>query len=138
MKICITSQGETPGSEIDPRFGRCQYLIIVETETDNFEIIKNPSVDATGGAGIQTAQIVAEKNIEAVLTGNIGPNAFQVLQAANIKIYTGITGRVRDAIEKFKTGSLFQTERPTVKGKSASKIKESDRYARKKWSWTRR
>lgn len=118
MKICISSQGKTLDSEIDPRFGRSQYLVIVDTETNEFVAIKNPASDATGGAGIQTAQIVSEKGVEAVLTGNIGPNAFQTLEAAGIKVFTGFSGKLIDAIEKYKKGNLQETKSPTAKHKS--------------------
>ena len=80
MKICITSEGNTLGSKVDCRFGRCQYFIIVDTETFEFEVIKNPNLESMGGAGIQSAQLVASKRVKAVLTGNVGPNAFQTLQ----------------------------------------------------------
>lgn len=102
MKICITSEGDNLDSQIDPRFGRCKYFVIIDLETMEYEIIKNPNMDATGGAGTQSAQLIASKGAEVVLTGDVGPNASQALQSAGIKIVTGITGLVKDAIEKYK------------------------------------
>ena len=102
MKICITSQGDNLDSQIDPRFGRCQYFIFADTETFEFEAIKNPNIDAMGGAGIQSGQIVIEKQAKAVLTGNVGPNAFKTLQAADIDIITNVTGSIKEAIEEYK------------------------------------
>ena len=90
MKIIITSQGKDLNSEVDPRFGRCQFFIILDTETNDFEVIENPNIHAGGGAGTQAAQTVAEKGAEAVLTGNVGPNAFMTLTAAGIIVYTGV------------------------------------------------
>ena len=77
MNIAITSTGETLESTSDPRFGRAQYFIIVDTETGDFRAIRNPNIDAMGGAGIQSAQLVAKEGIEAVVTGSCGPNAFE-------------------------------------------------------------
>ena len=88
MKVGITSNGENLDSDIDQRFGRCKYFIIVDTETMDFEALSNENMMASGGAGIQAAQTIANKGVEAVITGNIGPNAFQTLAAAGIKIYT--------------------------------------------------
>jgi len=114
MKIAITSTGKELDSSIDPRFGRCRYLIIVEPESMQFEVIENPNIGAAGGAGIATAQMIAQKKVDAVITGNVGPNAFQTLSAAGIKIITGASGTVRSAIEKYKKGEFFPTSGPTV------------------------
>jgi len=117
MKICITSEGKTLDSKVDPRFGRCQYFIIVETDTLEFEAIQNPNIEAMGGAGIQSAQLVASKKVKAVLTGNVGPNAFQTLSTAGIDIYTGVSGSIKEVIEAYKSGKLKKTESPNVGSK---------------------
>lgn len=117
MKICITSEGKTLDSQVDPRFGRCQYFIIVDTDTLEFEAIENPNIEAMGGAGIQSAQLVASKQVKAVLTGNVGPNAFQTLNAAGIDIYTGFSGSIKEAIEAYKSGRLKKIESPSVGSK---------------------
>ena len=96
MKICVTSEGNNLDSKIDARFGRCQYFTIVDTDTLSFEAIQNPYIESTGGAGIQSGQLVAEQKVKAVLTGNVGPNAFQTLQSAGIDVVTGISGTVKD------------------------------------------
>ncbi len=118
MKICITSQLDNLDSQTDPRFGRCQFFIIVDTDTLDFEAIKNPNVEAMGGAGIQSGQLIASKKVEAVLTGNVGPNAFQTLQTAGIKVITGVSGTVKEVIEKFKKGELKIAQAPTTEEKS--------------------
>jgi predicted Fe-Mo cluster-binding NifX family protein len=113
MNICVTSQGDNLDASVDPRFGRCQYFIVVDTETLQYEAINNPNIDARGGAGIQSGQIMAEKQVKAVVTGNVGPNAFQTLNAAGIPVITGASGSVRQAIEKYKKGELKPTQGPT-------------------------
>lgn len=117
MKICVTSQGSTLGSNVDPRFGRCQYFIIVDTDNLEFEAIENPNIAGAGGAGIQSGQLVSSKGVKAVLTGNVGPNAFQTLQAAKIDVITGVSGSVKEAIEKYKKGGLKPTQGPSVNSK---------------------
>lgn len=114
MKVAVTSTGKNLESQLDPRFGRCQYFVLVDSESMEFEVIPNESMDAMGGAGIQAAQNVANMNAEVVLTGNMGPNAFQTLSAAGIKIITGVDGTIKDAVEKFKSGDLKETESPNV------------------------
>jgi len=106
MKICVTSQGNSLDSPVDPRFCRCQYFIFVDTDTLEFEAIKNPNIEAMGGAGVQSGQLMAGKQVKAVITGNIGPNAFQTLQAAGIEIFTDESGSVKEVIEKYKKGEL--------------------------------
>jgi len=114
MKICITSQGNTLESQVDPRFGRCAYFIIVDPDTIDFEAIDNVSAGSAGGAGIQSGQLISEKDVKVVLTGNVGPNAFQTLNAAKIEIITGVNGTIKDVITKYKNGELKSISEPTV------------------------
>jgi predicted Fe-Mo cluster-binding NifX family protein len=117
MKIGITAKGDNLDSEVDPRFGRCKYFIIVDPDTLEFEAIENFSIEASGGAGVQSGQLVATKEVEVILTGNIGPNAFQILQSAGIKTITGASGKVREAIEKYKKGGFKPVEGSNVNSK---------------------
>ena len=114
MKVAVSSSGTSLDSNVDPRFGRCPYYIFYDTNTDSFEHVDNEGRQAMGGAGIQAAQFLANKKIEAVISGNIGPNAYRVLSAASIKIYSGVTGKVKDAVEKFKKDELKETIAPDV------------------------
>ena len=114
MKICITAQGSDPASDIDPRFGRCQYFIFIDPATLEFEAVENPGVNAMGGAGVQSAQLVAGKEAKAVFTGNVGPNAFRTLQAAVIDVFVGVSGTVKEALEKYNEGGLKPAEGPSV------------------------
>jgi len=85
---------------LTPRFGRCQYFIIVDADALEFEAVENPSISAMGGAGIVSGQLIANKGVKAVLTGNVGPNAFQTLQAAEVEIMIGVSGLIKDVIVK--------------------------------------
>ena len=111
-KICVTSSGPTLESSVDPRFGRCSYFIIADPETLDFEAISNDAAMASGGAGVRAAQTVAAQNVEAVLTGSVGPNAFPALQNSEIKILVGISGTVKNAIEGYRIGSLTELSTP--------------------------
>ena len=117
MKICVTSQGDNLDAQVDPRFGRCPYFIIVDTDTSEFEAIQNPNVTGMGGVGVQSGQFMSEKQVKAVLTGNVGPNAFRTLQAAEIDVITGISGSVKEAVEKYKSGKLKPANDSSVESK---------------------
>jgi len=114
MKICLTSQGNDLDSEVDARFGRCRYFIIIDPGSNEFEAIENPNIDSRGGAGIQSGQLVADKGVKTLLTGNVGPNAFQTLQAAGIDVITGISGKVKEVIVKYNNGELKPGQGPNV------------------------
>jgi len=117
MKVCITSQSNSLDSDVDPRFGRCQYFIFIDTKTLEFEAVQNPNIDAMGGAGIQSAQLVAGKQVKSILTGNVGPNAFQTLEAAGIDIVVGVSGSIKDAVGKYNKAELKPTQGPSVNSK---------------------
>jgi predicted Fe-Mo cluster-binding NifX family protein len=114
MRIAISANGPTLDAEVDPRFGRCPYFIIADPETMEFEAIDNASAMAAGGAGISAAQMVAGKGVAAIITGNCGPNAHQVLSAAGIEMITGASGKVKDVLESYHTGKLKASSQPNV------------------------
>jgi predicted Fe-Mo cluster-binding NifX family protein len=116
MKICVSASSGNLDANVDSRFGRCPYFVIVDSETMEFNAIPNDSTNAAHGAGIQAAQTVANMGIKVVITGNVGPNAFNVLSATGIKIVTGASGSVREAVEKYKNGQLKEIDNPTVGG----------------------
>ena len=116
MKIAISATGPDLDAEVDPRFGRCQYFVIVDPDTMQFGSVENSSAMASGGAGISAAQMIASKGVEAILTGNCGPNAYQVLSPAGIKVITGVSGKVRDAVQNYKSGNLEGSTQPNVPG----------------------
>jgi predicted Fe-Mo cluster-binding NifX family protein len=109
VKIIITSNGRDLDAAASPVFGRAPIYIFLDTETMDFEATDNPAVGAAGGAGIQAAQFVVARGIDAIITGNVGPNAFDVLRAAGIPIYLFQGGTVRQAAESFREGKLGTT-----------------------------
>ena len=114
MNIIITATGQTLESEIDPRFGRCKYFILINPETMKYTAIPNESTMASGGAGIQAAQQVVNTHATTVITGNIGPNAHRTLTAANITIITGATGTIQQTIQHYNNNKLHPQTTPTV------------------------
>jgi len=116
MKIAISATVGNLDAMIDPRFGRCPYFVILDSDTLQFEVISNAALNAGGGAGIQAAQVVASKGVKMLITGNVGPHAFQALSATGIKVVTGAFGTVREVVEKYKRGELKETGAPTVRG----------------------
>ncbi len=117
MIIAITSQGTDIDSEVDPRFGRARYFLVLDTETEQVTPHDNEqNLNAVQGAGIQASRNVKALNVEQVITGNIGPKAFDVLNATGIKIFLGAKGTVKQAVEQWKAGELKSTEGANVKG----------------------
>jgi predicted Fe-Mo cluster-binding NifX family protein len=116
MKIAVSATGPSLDAEVDPRFGRCQHFIIVDLETLEFEAVDNTSAMASGGAGISAAQAIVGKGVEAVLTGNCGPNAYQVLSASGVKLITGVSGKVKNAVQQYKLGTFATAQQPNVPG----------------------
>jgi predicted Fe-Mo cluster-binding NifX family protein len=113
MKIVISSMGKDLDSQIDPRFGRCQYFILLDPETLAFEALGNEGLMASGGAGVEAAQLIAQRGATALITGNLGPNAASALSASGIKIYLASGGTLKDAIQAYKTGSLRESSGAT-------------------------
>jgi predicted Fe-Mo cluster-binding NifX family protein len=112
MKVAVTSQGKTLDSQLDPKFGRAAYILIVDTKTLEFEVFdNNENKNAFKGAGIQAAAMISDKGAEVLLTGFCGPKAFQTLAAAGVKVVNDQTGRVIDAVQKFKQGNVVYAEK---------------------------
>ncbi|MEA3221913.1 MAG: NifB/NifX family molybdenum-iron cluster-binding protein [Thermodesulfobacteriota bacterium] len=114
MKIAITAAGPALDDMVEARFGRCPYFQVIDTETMEHEALENSNIALGGGAGIQSAQMMSDKGVKVVLTGNCGPNAFQVFNAAGVQVIVGVSGKVRDVVEQFKTGGLSNTSGPNV------------------------
>jgi predicted Fe-Mo cluster-binding NifX family protein len=106
MKVAVSALQEGIDAEVSPVFGRCPVYVFVDSDTMEFEAVPNPAMSAAGGAGIQAAQFAVNKGVQAVLTGNVGPNAFNVLQQAGITMYPVSGGTVRQAVEALNSGQL--------------------------------
>ena len=118
MKIAVSATGKDLNTQIDPRFGRCAYFIIVDTNDMSFTSYDNENSNLSGGAGIQAASFVVSKGAATVLTGNCGPNAMAAFSAAGVTVYTGQTGKVGEAVERFKTKGLTPSTQPGVAKKT--------------------
>ena len=107
MKVIISAKGDTLDANFDKRFGRGEWFLVIDTETNSvLEAVKNPNLDAAHGVGIKTATFVLEKGVDAVITGSYGPKAYDVLKEGNLKLYLYSGDSVKDAIEKLNAGEL--------------------------------
>ena len=118
MKIAVTSAGTDLDSDVDPRFGRAAYILVIDSETFKFEVLDNKeNVNALKGAGIQAASMISEKGAEVLLTGFCGPNAFKTLNAANVGVANDASGSVKDAVMAYLEGRLPISDKPNVEGR---------------------
>jgi predicted Fe-Mo cluster-binding NifX family protein len=117
MKIAVTSTGKDLSSDLDLRFGRAAYFIIVDPESMKYEVIENKqNLNLPQGAGIQAGKIIVDNKVDALITGNLGPNAFKVLKNSGVQVMIGTSGCIRDVILKYKNGELKSFQGPTVEG----------------------
>ncbi len=117
MKIAVTSRTASMDGEVDQRFGRAVYFIIYDTESDEFRVVDNAqNLNAMQGAGIQAAETVVSEGVDAVITGHCGPKAFRTLTAAGIRIFSGASGTIKEAIDEYRKGKLNETGAPDVQG----------------------
>ncbi|GMQ59100.1 NifB/NifX family molybdenum-iron cluster-binding protein [Vallitalea sediminicola] len=112
MKICISSTVDNINGLTDGRFGRCPFYAIYDDETKEYEFVENEGAKAAQGAGIKAAQVVVDKGTEVVITGNLGPNAIRVLEAANIKIYRMLGDKIKEQADYYTEGKLISIDKP--------------------------
>jgi predicted Fe-Mo cluster-binding NifX family protein len=117
IKIAISATGKTMDSQVDPRFGRCSYFIIVDTDTGTHYAISNTGRKAGEGAGIQAVQLLTNEGVEAIIGSNLGPNAILSLHYMNKKMYSG-SGKISEVISQFNKGKLEEINTATVPKKS--------------------
>ena len=117
MKIAVTSIGKELSSDLDVRFGRAEYFIIVDLDTLEFSVVKNKqNINLPQGAGIQAGKTIINCGVDALITGNCGPKAFRVLQSAGIDVVVNAKGLVIDAVHQYKDGSLKRAMKANVEG----------------------
>ncbi|MCP4754293.1 MAG: dinitrogenase iron-molybdenum cofactor biosynthesis protein [Proteobacteria bacterium] len=117
MKIAVTSKGADIDSQVDPRFGRAGFVLIVDSETFEFETLDNKeNANSLKGAGIQAASMISNKGAEVLLTGYCGPNAFATLNAAKVKVAANVEGTVKEAVASFNEGKFSFVEEANVEG----------------------
>ena len=114
MKVAVSSNSDNLDAQLDPRFGRCAFFLVVNPDDMSFEAFNNESAAQGGGAGIQAAQFLASQGVDAVITGNCGPNAVQTLAAAGVELFAGQAGTVKEVVERFRKGNLRPTSAATV------------------------
>lgn len=112
MRIGISAAGKDLDALLDLRFGRCPYFLMVDTETKEFEVVDNPGSSAGGGAGIKAAQAFLQLEAKELVTGQAGPNAFEVLVEGEVKIYQAPQVKISEVIELYKSGDLKELTTP--------------------------
>ena len=108
MKIAISSTGKTLESEVDSKFGRCKYFLIIEIENKkikDFKVVENTAKAQAGGAGIGAGEIIANQKVDSIITVNLGPRAFSIFDQFKIKVYHG-EGKIKEVVENFANGKL--------------------------------
>lgn len=117
MRIAFTTGGESPQAPLDSRFGRAPKFMIFDSEKNSFEVVNNEvNLNAAQGAGIQSAQNIARKNVQCVITGHCGPKAFRVLTESGIAVYQAQDITIEGALREFHQGSLTQVKAADVEG----------------------
>ncbi len=117
MKIAFTTSGTDLKAALDRRFGRAAQFLVYDTNSDTFEVVDNAqNLNAAQGAGIQAAQSVVETGAKAVITGNCGPKAFRVLEAAGIKVYNASAATINEALMMYREGRLTEATSANVEG----------------------
>jgi len=106
VKLAVTATEGSLDADVDPRFGRCPWFVLVETDDMAFQAFENSSASLGAGAGVQSARLMADEGVARVLTGDCGPKAARALAAAGIGVVTGCSGTVRQAVEDFEAGRL--------------------------------
>ena len=111
MKVGISATDDNLKANVDRQFGRCSWFLFINTESLEYEAVENKSADAASGAGTACAQLMLDKEVDAVISGQVGPNAYQVLKQGGVKIFIAHQNiSIREAIDKYKNDELKQME----------------------------
>ena len=112
MKVAISSKGTELNSQVDVRFGRGEYFVIIDG--DNVTSMENQAKFAQHGAGGEVVRLLSNENIDVILTGEVGPNAGIALDSFEIKAFRGISGTVEETYNKWKNGELEEVKGATT------------------------
>ncbi|KGG80452.1 NifB/NifX family molybdenum-iron cluster-binding protein [Caloranaerobacter azorensis] len=112
MKVCFSSEGRNLDSQLDPRFGRCKYFVIVDTKTNDIKVVENEGLVSEHGAGVSAANLVVDEGVDVVVTRNIGPNSMKILTNAKITIYEGKADTINSNLELLKQDKLNEIKEP--------------------------
>ena len=112
MIVCITASGAGADAPLDSRFGRAPYLVTADTDANEIQSEPNGFVSGSGGVGSRVAQMVVESGAGAVITGQVGPNAFRVLEAGGVEVYQAQASTVGEALALYREGKLSRVDRP--------------------------
>ena len=117
MRLAVTAEGNTQDSPVDERFGRARWFVLYDSESDEYESVDNSaSADAMQGAGPKTAELLADRKVDVVITGHCGPKAYMALKQAGIEVFVNAEGTIAEAIGKYNAGELTSAEGPDVRG----------------------
>ncbi|MBW1676704.1 MAG: NifB/NifX family molybdenum-iron cluster-binding protein [Deltaproteobacteria bacterium] len=114
MKVAVTSKGKTLDAEVEPRFSRSPFFVIVNTETGDFKAFENPGASAKDAASVKAVKFLIDKGAKAIITGNLGHNAFVIIQDTPLRVYLCGGGTIREAIADFKKRKLLRAKKPSV------------------------
>lgn len=116
MKICLSAANKDENGMLNQTFGRCNYFFIFDTENDSYEFYENPGITSNHGAGIAASNFVVEKGVKKIITGNLGPNAINILLDNEIECYKGEEKSLMENIKELKNGKLTMLKNATKKG----------------------
>ncbi|AGB41028.1 hypothetical protein Halha_1068 [Halobacteroides halobius DSM 5150] len=117
MKIAVTAKDDVGlEAKVDSRFGRAFYFAIIDLDTEEVEFINNTAANAASGAGVKAAQLVTDEEVEALISGRVGPKAFRGLDKAGIKIYITKEATIKETLADYKDNNLKEIDGPTNQG----------------------
>ena len=120
MKIAFPTSGDKLGSPLNSSFGRSPKFLIYDLANDDISVIDNQqSLNASQGAGIQSAQTIARNGAQCLISGHCGPKAFRVLSAAGIKVYYTTASTIESALKAYRNGDLLEAVSADVDGHHA-------------------
>lgn len=117
MNIAFCSTGTDRTSKLDQRFGRTEFFVVINTETNEVHHFVNEAKNASGGAGPQAIQQLVDNNIEIVIAPEIGPKAYDAMVTMGIKAYAqGQLTTIEEAYTAWKNNDLQEIQSSTGKG----------------------